>query len=333
MRGQDRGYGASAMTDARFADPRDYFRTPEWRTRTDQVRARAAGICERCLLWPVRNVHHVTYVRFGREDLSDLLGLCRRCHRFIHHLTTDDPMPAWAPAYGPILRQTRGLLQEPEPIKRPGLEQMLGHFQGQFSGSPADAWLRWAGIPHEVTDAFGVGYADPSDWPGRRRSSTGWLVVAQHRPRGDVVGLMGEGLPRAGRAVEAGSWRDTVGFPSGQAGPVSATRSRSPLLCASLSDALVMSAAGSAEALCLARAGEPRWVWLVDTVELRCAFEPTPTHVHTRAAALGKQLRYAVPPRGFPTFASAWVSGRDDQVRAAIRHLSLPDPDAWEADT
>jgi hypothetical protein len=33
----------------------------------------------------MREVHHLTYARLGDEPLSDLLGLCKSCHRAIHH--------------------------------------------------------------------------------------------------------------------------------------------------------------------------------------------------------------------------------------------------------
>jgi 5-methylcytosine-specific restriction endonuclease McrA len=62
-----------------------YLRSPEWRRLCQQVRWRSGGICERCVGAPMRETHHRTYARFGgRERLSDLLGLCRPCHRAVH---------------------------------------------------------------------------------------------------------------------------------------------------------------------------------------------------------------------------------------------------------
>lgn len=64
---------------------REYLRTPEWK------RARAAAILRaggRCSLDVTHSdgleVHHRTYERLGEELASDLVVLCRACHR-IHH--------------------------------------------------------------------------------------------------------------------------------------------------------------------------------------------------------------------------------------------------------
>lgn len=67
---------------------RGYLKTAAWRQKRAEVIRRAAGVCERCRRWPVANVHHLTYERLGDEPLSDLLGVCRRCHEELHRGTT-----------------------------------------------------------------------------------------------------------------------------------------------------------------------------------------------------------------------------------------------------
>ena len=63
-----------------------YYNTPDWYRRCDRVKARAGRLCEFCRSRPVANVHHRSYDHFGREPLSDLMAVCRACHRWIHKL-------------------------------------------------------------------------------------------------------------------------------------------------------------------------------------------------------------------------------------------------------
>jgi 5-methylcytosine-specific restriction endonuclease McrA len=65
-------------------DYHEYIRSEAWREKRRDVILRACGVCERCGLWPVVNVHHLTYDRVGNELLEDLLGVCSRCHREFH---------------------------------------------------------------------------------------------------------------------------------------------------------------------------------------------------------------------------------------------------------
>ena len=61
-----------------------YIRSPAWRALRCKVIGRSGGDCERCGVWPVVNVHHLTYERLGSEDLSDLQGVCSKCHQELH---------------------------------------------------------------------------------------------------------------------------------------------------------------------------------------------------------------------------------------------------------
>lgn len=74
-----------------------YLRSPQWREKRDAVLKRAGGKCEECtreykirgkwngyMVWPVQEVHHLTYERVGNENLDDLIGLCKRHHHAEH---------------------------------------------------------------------------------------------------------------------------------------------------------------------------------------------------------------------------------------------------------
>lgn len=61
-----------------------YLASPKWRTLRSKVLKRANGICEGCAEQPAEEVHHLTYERWGREMLFDLVALCGACHDSVH---------------------------------------------------------------------------------------------------------------------------------------------------------------------------------------------------------------------------------------------------------
>lgn len=68
-----------------------YLASREWALKKNAVRVRSGGICERCTIRPATQCHHKTYERIGREELTDLIDLCRQCHRFEHGKSQTDP--------------------------------------------------------------------------------------------------------------------------------------------------------------------------------------------------------------------------------------------------
>jgi hypothetical protein len=61
-----------------------YLCSPEWGRLRAAVHKRADGVCERCHIWPIDAVHHLTYARKYQEELADLAGECKWCHEFTH---------------------------------------------------------------------------------------------------------------------------------------------------------------------------------------------------------------------------------------------------------
>lgn len=66
-----------------FVSYADYLASPYWRKRAKQIRVRDKNRCRVCRL-RAADVHHLTYVRLGRELDLDLLLLCRECHTQVH---------------------------------------------------------------------------------------------------------------------------------------------------------------------------------------------------------------------------------------------------------
>lgn len=71
----------------------NYLLSSEWKALRRRVIIRAKGICEYCGLASVEEIHHLTYKRFKKELLSDLLGLCSECHEKIHNIKNNHLIP------------------------------------------------------------------------------------------------------------------------------------------------------------------------------------------------------------------------------------------------
>ena len=61
-----------------------YRKSPAWEALREKVFERCDNKCELCEKSQATEVHHLTYERIGKEELSDLLGVCRPCHELIH---------------------------------------------------------------------------------------------------------------------------------------------------------------------------------------------------------------------------------------------------------
>lgn len=69
---------------------RDYLQTPEWQNKRAEKLNQAHHRCELCYSNKRLHVHHKTYARRGKEDLSDLIVLCANCHAKFHDKTVTD---------------------------------------------------------------------------------------------------------------------------------------------------------------------------------------------------------------------------------------------------
>ena len=57
---------------------------PRWWALKDWIKQRAGFVCEYCRKRGIEDLHHRTYAREGQENVEDLMGVCRACHRAIH---------------------------------------------------------------------------------------------------------------------------------------------------------------------------------------------------------------------------------------------------------
>jgi 5-methylcytosine-specific restriction endonuclease McrA len=72
-----------------LAEHSEYLRSAEWSALRRKVIERDKNICQGCLDQPGHHVHHLTYRRWRRELLIDLVLLCVSCHDRAHESETE----------------------------------------------------------------------------------------------------------------------------------------------------------------------------------------------------------------------------------------------------
>lgn len=75
-------------------DYEKYIRSSQWRKKADERMALDGGKCCVCGK-AATEVHHLTYVRLGNENMEDLVSLCHRCHEKAEFLYDPKGIP-WA---------------------------------------------------------------------------------------------------------------------------------------------------------------------------------------------------------------------------------------------
>lgn len=59
----------------------EYYKSPEWAAKRNERLKIDSYRCARCGFTRALEVHHITYTRFGHEDVyRDLVTLCKKCH-------------------------------------------------------------------------------------------------------------------------------------------------------------------------------------------------------------------------------------------------------------
>lgn len=89
------------------ADYADYLHGPEWAAKKQQRMEMDGNRCQGCQAEESLLVHHVTYIRRGREEMDDLVTVCGRCHRLIHRIYKAGNGPSLKAVTSRVLRQMR----------------------------------------------------------------------------------------------------------------------------------------------------------------------------------------------------------------------------------
>lgn len=61
-----------------------YLRSSKWKILKQATLSRDNYCCVTCLSSKNLHIHHITYIRLGREKKSDLVTLCAECHKNLH---------------------------------------------------------------------------------------------------------------------------------------------------------------------------------------------------------------------------------------------------------
>jgi len=68
----------------------EYLKSEEWHETRTMVRLHDSNMCTNCQADTNLQVHHMTYVNVGQEELDDLITLCESCHKEIHSMQYSD---------------------------------------------------------------------------------------------------------------------------------------------------------------------------------------------------------------------------------------------------
>lgn len=64
-----------------------YINSKEWKAKRQEVFDERGEVCEKCGSLHLVQVHHLNYKRFGgKEKMSDLMALCKKCHMEVHDI-------------------------------------------------------------------------------------------------------------------------------------------------------------------------------------------------------------------------------------------------------
>ena len=61
----------------------EYLNSPHWRIIASGLKRRY-GKCQECGSDISLQVHHLTYARMWKEEATDLVVLCDKCHKLVH---------------------------------------------------------------------------------------------------------------------------------------------------------------------------------------------------------------------------------------------------------
>lgn len=84
-------YTARKMKKLKRMPYREYLRTQHWALAQSAVLKRDHNKCADCgdsNKEKAIEVHHITYIRRGKENLEDLMTLCKDCHNERHFIST-----------------------------------------------------------------------------------------------------------------------------------------------------------------------------------------------------------------------------------------------------
>ena len=225
------------------------------------------------------------------------------------------------------LPRFRAVVPEPEPefvANSEVLEDWMAAYREMLPGSAGEAYLRSRGIPLEVAQRCGLGYAAAGEWAHRdERGRTlrdwrgGRLVFPHTTPEGRLVNLYGRAVgDQVPKAYRHDHLAGAKGYFLGAG--LSAVCDEPLHVCEGPFDALSLRAAGMGRVVAIFGVHGWRWTWARAVKELVFALDAdtagqTAWHALARAARLrGKRVGFLPPEAygGCKDVSEAWVAGR-----------------------
>lgn len=146
-----------------------------------------------------------------------------------------------------------------EPV-RDDLDELLAGYQEALPGSWGEKYLKYRGVSLELARQYGVGYAAPKGWPGRKWKG-GRLVFAHHRPDGVLVNMYGRAVAKGDVPKE--SKHDHLSGNKAFFNARVLTEGDGPLyVCEAALDALALIASGHERTLAIYGTYGWRWDWV-----------------------------------------------------------------------
>lgn len=200
--------------------------------------------CHNCQCWG--------YMDWAREEYARENGFDRDAEprpKGTRRVTRKAPPPKPPPPVEPV---------------RDDLDALLAGYQKALPGSWGEAYLKHRGIPLEVAQAHGVGYASSKEWVGRKWKG-GRLVLPHHRPDGVLVNLYGRAVAKGD--VPKHLKHDHLPGNKGWFNARALTRGDGPIyVCEAALDALALVAAGHTRTIAIYGTYGWRWHWIPDDI-------------------------------------------------------------------
>jgi len=228
------------------------------------------------------------------------------------------PRPPQAPPTAPRPLTPHPPAPRPPAPARTDLAPQLAAFQAALPGSRGAAYLQQRGIPFELAQQLGVGYAVPGTWPHAARDWKGGRVVFPHTtPEGRLVNLYGRAVGTTAQVPKA-KRHDHLPGEKGYFNAAVLQAADGPLwVCEGAFDALALLAAGVRRVVAIYGVQGWRWAWvravreLVFALDADAAGQQQGRQLARQAALRGKQVA-VLPPEaygGWKDASAAWAAG------------------------
>jgi DNA primase len=160
-----------------------------------------------------------------------------------------------------VLHQNRAPVIKNHPPPRKDLAQVLKDYQAELPGSGGEQYLRLRGIPLNLAQQHGLGFAAAGKWIHRERDWTEGRLVAPHTdPDGNLLNLYGRAVGLKD-SVPKEMRHDHLPGGKGYFNAAALHQFQSVYITEGPFDALSLIAAGAESALAVFGVGGWRWDW------------------------------------------------------------------------